>query len=262
MRMGDWSLGGGTIHCDGRQRGSAVILATQNIGPEPPGLVLATAAHVLFDLEAGRLFEHCSFHYLGLDALPGYQAEIDLSTASLGRFNPDEPLESWQFGQQDWAFLHVPASIPAAGHGMRIRPVAWDALVQNSDSGIPARLLAWSVRHSAISLSVDCHAAESRPGDLGGGTWPGQLLDDCDSGQGASGGGLLATLGQEVVLVGIRTGSHWDASIYPTARFPDGPPPGARWDVMSNTNFARAIDGGLISALRAFLIRLQQDRSG
>ena len=37
LRLGDWIMSGGTIHCDGRRRGSAVILETGSLGPDPAG---------------------------------------------------------------------------------------------------------------------------------------------------------------------------------------------------------------------------------
>ena len=257
--LGDWSLSSGTIHCDGRQRGSAIILSTEGLGPAPEGLVLATAAHVFYDLDTGDRFNACSFHYMGLSQLPGYRADIDMSSASLGGFRPGSSLESADFGQGDWAFLHVPGGVLAADHAKRLKPVAWEQVLEHPSGELSAQLLAWSIEHSAISVSRSCTVVHSHVGDLGGGVWPGQLLDDCDSGQGASGGGLLVTINEETVLLGIRTGSHWDPKTYPSEQFPNGPPPGARWDRETYTNFARAIDRNLLDKLNQFLRLLARD---
>ena len=107
-----------------------------------------------------------------------------------------------------------------------------------------------------MSISASCRVTESGSGDLGGGGWKGQLLDDCDSEGGASGGGLVATQGDQHFLVGIRSGSHWDAQRYPGNEYPAGPPDGDAWDVFLNTNFGRAIDEELVEVLRSLVIDL------
>jgi hypothetical protein len=53
---------------------------------------------------------------------------------------------------------------------------------------------------------------------------------------------LFNVLNQQQYLIGIRNGSHWDEQVYPTGRFPLGPPDGSAWDRRLNTNFGRAID--------------------
>jgi len=243
------------VHCDGRNRGTAMVLDTTGLGPPPAGLVLLTAAHVLLDLETARPFEQCQFHYMGLDQLPGYQADIDLKTAMRGRFDARAPRDSLEFGREDWAFLHVPGPIPGAAPDGRVRPTPF-AELSAAEPSPHYQLVGFSRRDAGMAVSLDCAVLESGPGDLGGGAWPGQLLDDCDSGQGASGGGLVASLGDRHYLVGIRTGAHWDEQVYPAQLFPAGPPDGALWDVNSNTNFGRAVDAALLGGLGVFLGRL------
>jgi hypothetical protein len=252
---GAWSRSAGTVHCDGRNRGTAMVLDTTGLGPQPTGLVLMTAAHVLLDLETARPFEHCQFHYMGLDQLPGYQADIDLGTVARGRFDARSPRDSLAFGREDWAFLYVPGPIPGAAPDGRIRPQA-HAVLAADDPAPNYHLIGFSRRDRAMVVSLDCAVVESNAADLGGGAWPGHLLDDCDSGQGASGGGLVASVDGRHFLVGIRTGAHWDEHIYPAQLFPTGPPAGAVWDVRSNTNFSRAVDAALLVSLSAFLEEL------
>ena len=108
-------------------------------------------------------------------------------------------------------------------------------------------------------ISENCQVAESTSGDLGGGTWAGQLLDDCDSEDGASGGGLVASTRSGHYLVGIRSGAHWDPEVFPPGEYPLGPPAGATWDILRNTNFSRAIDLPIIEALRAMVQDLGKD---
>jgi hypothetical protein len=109
-------------------------------------------------------------------------------------------------------------------------------------------------------ISAPCNVKESDHGDLGGGAWPGQLLDDCDSEQGASGGGLVASRGDDHFLVGIRSGAHWDREVFPVREFPQGPPDGAAWDRSINTNFSRAIDQELIDGLHSLVRELSAHR--
>jgi hypothetical protein len=253
LRMGHWVMGGGTIHCDGSRRGSAVILETESLGPDPAGMVLATAAHVFFDLETGRRFDDCVFHYLGLNALPSYSSRIDLSTAHMGRFDPTASRSEAIFGQGDWAFVHAAEAVPAAASHVRLRPLDWRGLSAQERSEYRLGFLAWSARHDTMSVIPECRVIDSRVGDLGGGGWVGQLLDNCDSGPGASGGGLVAVRDGVGWLVGVRSGSHHDGVAFPLREFPDGPPDGSAWGADTNTNFARAIDGEMLAALKGFL---------
>ena len=119
------------------------------------------------------------------------------------------------------------------------------------------RMIAYSARLGGMGISAACKVVESGPGDLGGGGWSGQLLDDCDSEQGASGAALIASAEGRHRLVGIRSGTHWDADLFPAQLYPQGPPPGLRWDVRRHTNFSRAIDPELIAALESLLAELQ-----
>jgi hypothetical protein len=58
-------------------------------------------------------------------------------------------------------------------------------------------------------------------------------------------------------LVGIRTGSHWSGQVFPADDYPVGPPDGSLWDPRYNTNFARALDTGLLEELKFLLRRLE-----
>ena len=81
----------------------------------------------------------------------------------------------------------------------------------------------------------------------------GQLLDDCDSTGGSSGGGIVAVSQGQQLLIGIRNGSHWSEQAYPAELYPTGPPDGANWDQSANTNFARALDESLLNELQIFV---------
>jgi hypothetical protein len=235
-----------------------MILDLTGFGSQPPGLVLLTAAHVLFDLERERLFRACSFHYMGLSNIPVYQAAIDLSSARLGGFDPRQPRDQPSFGRGDWALLHVADPASAALREAGIKPAVFDSEAYRAPEGWSYHLIAWSEQNKGISVSVDCQVRESAAGDLGGGSWPGQLLDDCDSGLGASGGGLIVVNGGYRYLVGIRTGAHWDESVFPLPDYPAGPPAGARWDIHTNTNFGRALDVQIMEELKRFVRALAE----
>jgi len=259
MDMGHPSAG--AIRCDGGVRGTAVVVDTRELAPELKGVVLATAAHVLYDLEKKRRFRRCEFQFLGLDAIDGYTASIDLDHARLGDFDPKKATEEIRFGEGDWAFLYVPKpwrnfrpeqSLPA-------RDFSFARVESFQQSGGSFRLVALDSASGVISETGDCTVIESRSGDLGGGAWSGQLLDDCDSGGGASGGGIVGVLGDQRYLVGIRTGSHWSGAVFSVGNYPAGPPAGSVWDPRFNTNFARAVDDRMLRVLGEFVGGLERD---
>lgn len=251
-----WNMGAGTIHCEGRNRGSAMIVDTREFGELGEGLILTTSAHVLYDLESGRRFERCRFHYMGLDQLPGYQGDIDLARSRLGDFDPSGARDQPGFGKEDWALLYVSGIVPGVSGSGRVRLRPYARLADESAQPV-YQFIAYSAVARGMTISTACRVVESNGGDLGGGGWAGHLLDDCDSEGGASGGGLVASIGAEHYLVGIRSGAHWDAATFPQSRFPAGPPDGSSWDVHSNTNFSRAIDEELMRNLRLMVYELQ-----
>ncbi len=254
-----WRDSAGTIFCEGEIRGSAMILDVSQFADEAPGMFLVTAAHVMMDLDSGRNFADCEFQYLALGHVPGYQFAIDPGWVRTGPFDPRADPGLPRFGREDWAFVYLPDGFLGSVRSSGIRPLAFGDL-QAHGGDVPTFLLvAWDRASREMGVSPGCSVLPSRPGDLGGGAWPGQLLDDCDSGDGASGGGLVVSLGRNHFLVGIRSGSHWSPDAYPAAQYPDGPPPGARWDVRHNTNFARAIDADLLNALGDLVVEATLD---
>ena len=138
-----------------------------------------------------------------------------------------------------------------------MREFSFSQLDSYGQSGGEFRLLAFDSSTGFISESKDCMVVESGNDDLGGGTWKGQLLDDCDSADGASGGGVIAVFNQQHFLIGIRSGSHWSEQVYPVGSFPKGPPDGSVWDRRSNTNFGRAIDVSLLHELEQYIQTLK-----
>jgi len=245
-----WNMGAGTVHCDGRNRGSAVIVDTSMFGGLDHGKIIATSAHVLFNLETKLRFKACRFHFMAIDHLPGYQADIRYEYSLLGDFDPSSPRTSDQFGKEDWAFLYIDDEVPgiSTAGSLKLLPFVEAKTVNDDDTSF--QFIAWSRSADSISISTSCEIKESGGSDLGGGSWPGQLLDNCDSEGGASGGGLIARNSSGYYLVGIRSGSHWDGDTYPADTFPSGPPDGSTWDITKNTNFGRAIDRELIAKLQ------------
>lgn len=245
-----WRNSAGTIQCDGRNRGSAMILDVGHYAADVPGTFLATAAHVLVDLDTGRDFANCEFHFLALGQVPGNQQGIDRHWVRAGPFLPRADAREPAFGQHDWAFIWLPPGDKEPTAVGRIRPAAYEAVLAAAGSRVDFLLVAFDRSAGALGVSAPCTVVHSTPEDLGGGAWRGHLLDDCDSGDGASGGGLVVDAGTEQVLVGIRAGAHWSPATYPRDRFPSGPPAGSPWDVRQNTNFARAIDAEMLDTLR------------
>ncbi len=252
-------LGVGTIKCDGRIRGTAMVLNTRQFAPALDGAVLISAAHVLYDLKKKRPFKRCDFHYLALGEISRYRARIDLGQVRTGGFDPSKATDSKSFGVGDWAFLYVPR--PWRGFRMaeaiQAQALSFPELEAFRQSGGELRLIAYDAVSRAISISGNCTVIESQHDDLGGGAWKGQLLDNCDSGGGASGGGIVAVLKGKQVLVGIRSGSHWSEEVFPVKKYPAGPPAGSLWDRKANTNFGRAIDTHLLRELELFSRKLE-----
>ena len=253
-------MNAGTITCDGKFRGTAMVADTREFAPDLGGVVLVSAAHVLYDLNRNRLFRRCQFSFMGWGKDAGYRAKIDLKDIRLGDFDPKQATGEFEFGEGDWAFLYLrkPWKNFNPEQSLHLREFAFAQTESYRQSGGEFRLLAFDMTTGVITESRNCTVVESEGNDLGGGTWKGQLLDDCDSKDGASGGGIVAVLNQQRYLIGIRNGSHWSEKVYPADRYPLGPPDGSVWDRRSNTNFGRAIDVHLLRELDVFIQGLKR----
>jgi hypothetical protein len=260
VSLADRRMNAGTIKCDGKIRGSAMVIDTREFAPNLNGAVLVSAAHVLFDLEKGERFKRCEFHFLALGELARYRVKIDLVNTGMGNFDPLMATEGLEFGEGDWVFLYVPKTWRGydPNEALVLRDFSFSQMESYRQSGGELRLVAFDSSSGTISVSRDCTVIESRADDLGGGGWAGQLLDDCDSGSGASGGGIVAVLDNKQYLIGIRGGSHWSEQEFPVTEYPNGPPEGALWDLHSNTNFGRAIDAQIMQVLQEFTRALEQ----
>ncbi len=255
VRLLDQNMNAGTIKCDGKIRGTAMVIDTREFAPDLKGVVLASAAHVLYDLDTKKRYQRCEFHFLALGQLAGYRAKIDLNKLMEGGFDPVEATGDPEFGEGDWVFLYVPRPWAKFNPDKALTLLGFSNLQMElfQQSGGELRLIAFDSSAGVISVSKNCRVIESGDDDLGGGSWKGQLLDDCDSTGGASGGGIIAVVAQEQYLIGIRNGSHWNEQVYPASEYPLGPPDGSVWDRHSNTNFGRAIDAHLIGELVKFV---------
>lgn len=255
ISLADQRVDAGTVSCDGENRGTAMVIETGEFAVGLNGVVLVSAAHVFYDLEKKRLFKNCEFHYMGLGEIPGYRAMIDLSVVLMGDYDPGMATEEMGFGEGDWAFLYLP--VPwrnfNPGEGTRLLDFHSLELEAFQQSRGEFRLIAFDSSRSVMSVSRHCTVTESAVSDIGGGVWKGQLLDNCDSADGASGGGIIAVFDGQRYLVGIRNGSHWSEEAYPLSQYPHGPPDGSTWSRHTNTNFARGIDPGIIRSFKKFV---------
>jgi len=253
--LADQRLNAGSVSCDGKNRGTAMVVDTQEFVDGLNGVVLASAAHVFYDLEENRLFRHCEFHFLALGELSAYRAKIDLSIVRMGDYDPAMATGTLEFGEGDWAFVYVPRPWRNFKPGEATGLLDFSSIQLESfqQSGGELRLIAFDSSEGVISVSRNCTVVESAHGDLGGGGWKGQLLDDCDSTDGASGGGIVAVKGGQQYLVGIRNGSHWSEEAFPGSEYPSGPPHGSVWSRHTNTNFARGIDTFLIDKFKKYI---------
>lgn len=261
VSLADQRMNAGTIKCDGKVRGTAMVIDTRKFAPDLKGAVLVSAAHVLYDLDRNKRFKRCEFHFLALSELHNYQARIDLRRVKMGKYDPDQTPESLEFGEGDWVFMYVPKPWKGFNPAEALVPGTFEFTNMESfqQSGGELRLIAFDAEAGVISVSNHCRVIESKHGDLGGGAWKGQLLDDCDSAGGSSGGGIVAVTKGKQYLIGIRNGSHWSQQSYPVDKFPAGPPDGSSWDQSANTNFARAFDRNLLNELKNFSLSLSQD---
>jgi len=251
----DQRMGTGTISCDGKFRGTAIVADTREFAPDLQGVVLVSAAHVLYNLDKKKLFRRCEFHFMGWSRVTGYQSKIDLKNVRLGDFDPRQGTSGPGFGEGDWAFIYLrkPWKNFNPDQSIRLREFSFSQSESYLQSGGEFRLLAFDSKAGFISESSSCRVIESRRDDLGGGTWKGQLLDDCDSADGASGGGILAVMNYQYFMIGIRTGSHWSEQVYPVDSYPFGPPAGSGWDRRLNTNFGRALNADLLHKLEEYI---------
>ncbi|MGB5291488.1 MAG: hypothetical protein WBN41_08560 [Lysobacterales bacterium] len=253
-------MNAGSIVCDGRFRGTAMVVDISELSSDVGGVVLLSAAHVIYNLDKNRRFRQCKFYFMGWKRPSGYGSKIDLKNIRMGNFDPREMTSGADFGEGDWVFLHVPKPWKKyqPGQSIRLRSFEFSNLESFQQSGGEFRLIAFDTVDDVIKQSRNCTVIESGPDDIGGGTWKGQLLDDCDSTDGASGGGILASLDDQQFLIGIRSGSHWSTALFPVDRFPSGPVEGSRWNRHSNTNFGRAIDAVILHEFGQFIQSLKE----
>lgn len=261
ISLADQRLNAGTVKCDGKIRGTAMVVDTREFAPGFKGAVLASAAHILYDLEKKKRFKRCEFHFLALGELARYRAKIDLNNLRMGDFDPTESTGGAEFGEGDWVFLYVPRPWKNFNldEALALREFSYLQMESYQQSGGEFRLIAFDSSARVISVSKNCRVTESKGDDLGGGSWKGQILDDCDSAGGASGGGIVAVMDQKQYLIGIRSGSHWSERVYPANDYPAGPPDGSVWDRHTNTNFGRAIDAILLGELSEFVQGLENE---
>lgn len=260
VSLADQRMNAGTIKCDGKIRGTAMVVDTREYAPNLRGAVLVSAAHVLFDLQNGERYKRCEFHFLALSELARYRVKIDLANLVMGNYDPLMSTAGLESGEGDWVILYVPRTWRGydPDEALLMRDFSFSQVSSYRQSGGELKLIAFDSSAGTISVSRNCSVIESSENDLGGGGWAGQLLDDCDSGTGASGGGIVAMLDDRQYLIGIRSGSHWSESKFPAKDYPNGPPEGAVWDLQSNTNFGRAIDAHIMLELEEFTRDIEQ----
>ena len=120
---------------------------------------------------------------MGQGKYAGFDSRIDMKSIRVGDFDPHQATNGLAFGEGDWVFLYVPRPWKKYRNyqGIRLREFAFSSTPSFQQAGGEFSLVAFDIRTGAIRRSVDCTVIESRAGDIGGGSWKGQLLDDCDS---------------------------------------------------------------------------------
>lgn len=248
------ALYAGTIHCDGMRRGTAMVIDPLDVQPQQqshrPGLFIATAAHIFYDLGSGRRFTHCHFAYRGLNQIPGYSAPIRPDWLVMGAFDPGADASDPAEGAGDWAFAFLADEVLAERVSRRMPLAARPDMSVSSVNN--AYLIAWHASERRLQVSGPCDAVRSTPGDIGQGAWAGQWLDGCrDGGGGASGGGVVVLGDQGPYLLAVRTGTHWRP-----AHYPEGPGQNTPWDPQRYSGAARAVEGEVRAALNHLALRI------
>ena len=156
--LADQRVGAGTIKCDGKIRGTAMVIDTREFAPGLKGAVLASAAHVLYDLDRKQRFKRCEFQFLALERSRRYRAKIDLRQLRMGTYDPNRATNGLEFGEGDWVFMYVPRPWKGFNPAEALVPSAFSFanLESFQQSGGEIRLIAFDSFASAISVSRHC----------------------------------------------------------------------------------------------------------
>ncbi|HEY5776383.1 MAG TPA: hypothetical protein VIS57_09875, partial [Xanthomonadales bacterium] len=151
---GERYMNAGTITCDGRFRGTAMVVDTREYAPGLEGVVLVSAAHVFYDLEKKRRFRRCQFHFMGMQDA-AYRSKIDLNTLRTGDFDPRQVTTKAEFGEGDWAFLYLPRPWKNyhPDQSLRLREFAFARGESYQQAGGAFSLLAFDTQAGAVTLS-------------------------------------------------------------------------------------------------------------
>jgi hypothetical protein len=219
----------GTIHCDGRLRGSGShIQLPAEYGPNSRTIVL-TAAHILYHPRTGTAYKNCFY-------LPQGKRLSKVAFGPVSEHHYD-PLSSDKVLQasNDLVFVALNSSLSNDGVKLQIDNLRSHWLM----------LLGYNGEQENISLSDDCHQFQSHQFASDS-----LLFHDCDADSGASGGAIIDP--QSGALVAIHGGTLLlDDASSELAGIP------ADADVIINQG--RKIDGDTLDQLRRFIAYLATD---
>ena len=225
----------GTIYCDGGLRGTGTHIdlgaATNH---SQPLSIIVTAAHVLFDLQSGEPFQHCSYRQENkrLKSVPF--AEVSSHNY--------QPLGRDKMRQSETDIVFVSLQRPLYQQRLKLGIFEPPGRLQ---------LLGYNSNKEHISLSQNCRNFLSA-------TFVSEhlLLHNCDASRGSSGGPLLfhSSGGKAIEVVAIHGGTlSSPAKITPPQNID-----GALADPEKWINQARKIDLLLLARLQRFIAYLRK----
>lgn len=236
----------GTLICEGRVRGTAVLLRAR--GPETDRFlpVLLTAGHVVTNPN-GVLASDCAYEPM-VSSGDRYlvnmnEALMSFSTVE-GRNSNRSMLDEFS---QDWMVAPIEFQLGWENYAIPFE-VANEQMSQRADLADSTGLfIGYDTGLNRFMVDVECSFGRLDGGSFFG-NYPLLFWDDCDSVSGSSGGVLLAMREDSPTIVGIRVGNIFD-----TERFPKGPGPGEPFDLNANVNLSRVIDDEILRAVQLLL---------
>lgn len=168
----------GTVVCDGGVRGTATHIAHSRRGRYS---VIVTVAHLLFDPDTGKPYEHC--HYRPLHQR---LVRVDFRSLSAHNFSPSQ---SDKIAQSEADIVFVALKHPIAQPAMELG-------IPGSRDFEELSLIGYNAELDRLTRTNDCRRRQSS-------RFPSQrlLLHDCNAVRGSSGGPLFSVRQNRVVAI-------------------------------------------------------------
>lgn len=241
----------GRIICNGRVQGSAVLLNFNSIslasitglessdghivGEQP---VVLTAKHVVerFDL-ADCHFSPESYEWHKAPILSIYSTEPVMTDDALSNDSKETKTPVTERYKRDWLLLSLEPWPSWQAHALMINLSYQQHVSELRNQDLTAYMVGFDLIKNQIVADYSCRFGFAEQTRLLIDVIDEDLLwDDCDSEKGSSGGALFVQNGDELLLVGIRVGSLFDAN-----HFKGEPKIGEKFDLDSYINVSRVL---------------------